>query len=206
MREKLLPRPKASALSSTASSLQRNDIRAERHVLRKLLFTCNRKPCKMHETEETPPEPAQKMLTPQEEYKIDVIKSHLSRLSVLEIDIVNARDFSHASPAGQEVLSHISSHFRAKHDNVPALMNFEEFMEQWRGMYAQMPEIRLEVTNVWCHVDDDKQHATVHLDTVLKGSAPDLAVGAMGELQWKVRKTDGRWMLMKYVGLRGPAY
>ncbi|KAM3419892.1 hypothetical protein BST61_g3215 [Cercospora zeina] len=160
----------------------------------------------MHETKDTPPGLSQKTLTPQDAYKIDVIKSHLARLSVLEIDVVNARDFAHASPAGQEVLSHISSHFRAKHDNVPALMTFEEFMEQWRGMYLQMPDIRLEVMNVSCHVDDDKQNATVYLDTVMKGSAPDLAVGAMGELQWKVRKTDARWMLMKYVGLRGPAY
>ncbi|USW54291.1 Putative NTF2-like domain superfamily protein [Septoria linicola] len=144
--------------------------------------------------------------TTEEDIKLKTIKATIERLSVLEIELMNVRDFDHATPAGREMLSHISTGFRAHHDNVATPMNLDDFMAHWRGMYAEMPDIHLEVTKVSSHVDDERVHATVHLDTVMRGMGPDVAVGAMGELQWKLRKTDAKWMLMSYLGLRGPAY
>lgn len=127
--------------------------------------------------------------------------SELQRIANNAIHVINIRDFSHQSPAGLEVLSHIAPDFTGKVDNVPDLVNWKQLNDVWRAWYEADERLKFIVRNCSAYVDEEEGLARVYVDMDVVGVS-NVELKGLTEMSWR-REAGGKWIIYQFWGSRG---
>lgn len=144
---------------------------------------------------------AQPTLRPKSTPIIEDTASDLKRIARNSIDVINDRDFSHQSPPGLEILSHIASDFTGKVDNVPHLLNWKQLNDVWRAWYDADERLEFIIRNCEAYVDEEQGLAKVFVDMDVIGVS-NVELKGLTELCWR-REKGGKWMIYQFWGSRG---
>lgn len=98
---------------------------------------------------------------------------------------------------------HQSPDFRNKHDALPGATNAADHNRSLHKHLAEQLDFHVEIHNTSSEVDESRGRATVYLWYLITGLAHGLEREAVAVLSWE--RKQGTWMLMKHIGMRGPA-
>ncbi|KAF2167745.1 hypothetical protein M409DRAFT_21896 [Zasmidium cellare ATCC 36951] len=124
----------------------------------------------------------------------------LQRIASNSMHVLNIRDFSHQTPLGLEILSHISSSFSGKVDNIPHPLNWKQLNDVWRAWYEADERLEFNMRNCSAYVNEEEGLANVYMDMDVVGVS-NVELKGFSELCW--RKEGGKWMIYRFWGSRG---
>lgn len=127
--------------------------------------------------------------------------SELIRIARNSLLVLNARDFSHTSPSGREVLSRISSSYTAQLDNYPTPLTWLQLNDVWRQWAAEDQRLTFNMRECEADVDVDEGEATVYMDMDVVGLA-GVEMKGFTVLRWR-REAGGQWMVREFWAMRG---
>ena len=131
------------------------------------------------------------------------VAEELRRIVAPWPEVLTKRDIDFHSPEGQLIVACISPRFEAVLDGYPGTYTWRELQEIWRQELTEYPEAKLGLNNVHADVNEEQGHATVHLDMDMNFTA-NVDLKAFTELKW-MRQQDGRWLILRFHGMRGNA-
>lgn len=101
------------------------------------------------------------------------------------------------------IQKHQSPDFRNQHDAIPGASNQKDHHENLRKHLAQQGSVNVQIHNTSFTLDNSRGRATVWVWYQITGLAYDIQREAVARFSFE--RKDEVWMLMKHVGMRGPA-
>lgn len=132
------------------------------------------------------------------------IASELERLTLQEISVINARDFSLSSIPAQELLSHVAADYRVYSPSFPK-STWDQAVQHWKQTAVNYPNFHINVTNISSTVNVKEGWATVHIQSYTTGLGEATRFGWVSRRCWRREKGEGeeRWMMFETVSIRG---
>ena len=110
---------------------------------------------------------------------------------------LNLKDHDHP------IHKHQSVDFRNKHDALPKASNRSDHHENLVKHLKEQRNFHVEFFNTSSEVDESRGRATIYLWYEITGLAHGIEREAVAVLSWE--RKQGMWLLMKHIGMRGPA-
>lgn len=125
------------------------------------------------------------------------ITAHLERMVLLDVDTANVHETLDSTLAGRDFISHVPPDFCAHVSGT--ILDWDA----WTTHSQPIPNASLHVTYMRTSVDLKYGSAVTHLQGLRRGVGEGIEIGIAAEYRWYAER-DGKWMLMRYVGIKGP--
>ena len=119
----------------------------------------------------------------------------------VDVGTTNAHETLDSMSAGRDLLSHVSPDFCAHVSG--KILDWAAWTTHSDGSQP-IPNATLHVTYMQTDVDLKSRSAVTHMRGLRRGVGDGLEIGIAAEWRWFADERDGKWMLVRYIGLKGP--